>query len=221
MKTVIVSDIHLGAPNSRAKEFLKFLDIPKDLLIINGDLVDSLDLCKFDHDDWKVIKALQGLARCDKLRFIVGNHDYESEHSFETVGQLLGTNSFVRYPILVGDKQYLITHGDIFDRSLKYKRISHLADWAYYQMQRVGLSGAKIKRKVREMAGVFTGVKTAAVDYALTMKYDGIILGHTHQYDDIMLDNVHYVNSGCWTESLCSYVVIDGSDAIKLRHWRS
>ena len=41
-KAIIVSDLHLGTKDSKAEEFLEFLDNhPTDLLILNGDIIDA------------------------------------------------------------------------------------------------------------------------------------------------------------------------------------
>ena len=41
-KAIIVSDLHLGTKDSKAKEFIDFLDTHQtDLLILNGDIIDG------------------------------------------------------------------------------------------------------------------------------------------------------------------------------------
>jgi UDP-2,3-diacylglucosamine pyrophosphatase LpxH len=41
-KAIIVSDLHLGTKDSKANDFIDFLDShPTDLLIMNGDIIDG------------------------------------------------------------------------------------------------------------------------------------------------------------------------------------
>ena len=41
-KAIVVSDLHLGTKDSKAKEFIRFLNAnPTELLILNGDIVDG------------------------------------------------------------------------------------------------------------------------------------------------------------------------------------
>ena len=64
-KAIIVSDLHLGIKDSRAKDFIDFLDLhPTDLLILNGDIVDGWALnrgSKWKNQHTKVISKLSGL----------------------------------------------------------------------------------------------------------------------------------------------------------------
>jgi UDP-2,3-diacylglucosamine pyrophosphatase LpxH len=54
-------------------------------------------------------------------------------------------------------------------------------------------------------------VRSRSVEHARTLGYEGIVTGHTHFADDLHIDGMHYVNSGCWTEPPCAYVVADNS----------
>ena len=41
-QAIVVSDLHLGIKDSKADEFIEFLDThPTDLLILNGDIIDG------------------------------------------------------------------------------------------------------------------------------------------------------------------------------------
>jgi UDP-2,3-diacylglucosamine pyrophosphatase LpxH len=55
------------------------------------------------------------------------------------------------------------------------------------------------------------------VAFARAENLEGIITGHTHYAEDVIMDDVHYLNSGSWTESPCSYVTIDNG-AAAVRH---
>ena len=44
-----------------------------------------------------------------------------------------------------------------------------------------------------------------------------VITGHTHFADDVLIDDIHYVNSGSWTKSPCAYITADNGE-LKLHH---
>jgi UDP-2,3-diacylglucosamine pyrophosphatase LpxH len=217
--TVIISDVHLGAPNSRTGALLDFLDWLPNQLIINGDLVDSLDLRLFREADWKVIDKLRKLVDERRLTFISGNHDRGDGGGDFVLPTILGIKHHdYEMWLKTAGKHYLITHGDRFDRTLNWRRINWIADSIYYYIQKLGTSGSALKHAAKIISGAASGVKKTAVDYAKSLGYAGIIVGHTHIYGSEICDGVEYLNSGCWTESTCSYIETDG-ETIEVKHW--
>ena len=75
MNTLIVSDLHLGARNSRTDLIAELLETDFDRLVLNGDTVDSPDLRRFRPCDWRVIDALRAAAHARELVVVRGNHD--------------------------------------------------------------------------------------------------------------------------------------------------
>jgi UDP-2,3-diacylglucosamine pyrophosphatase LpxH len=54
-KTIIMSDLHLGARQSQTEKIIKFLDKNEsEILILNGDIIDGWALKKW----WKMEKRL-------------------------------------------------------------------------------------------------------------------------------------------------------------------
>jgi UDP-2,3-diacylglucosamine pyrophosphatase LpxH len=37
----------------------------------------------------------------------------------------------------------------------------------------------------------------------------GVVTGHTHFAEDTHVNDIHYVNTGSWTETPCAYVTVD------------
>ena len=62
MNTLIVSDLHLGARNSRTDLIAELLEGDFDRLVLNGDTVDSPDLRRFRPCDWRIIDALRAVG---------------------------------------------------------------------------------------------------------------------------------------------------------------
>ena len=75
MNTIIVSDLHLGARNSRTDLLAELLDSNFDRLILNGDTVDSADLRRFRPADWRILDTLRAIAESRELVFVRGNPD--------------------------------------------------------------------------------------------------------------------------------------------------
>ena len=78
-KAIIVSDLHLGTKDSKAEEFIQFIEEhPTDLLILNGDIIDGWALnrgAKWKKQHTKVISKLLKLSNKTQLVWIRGNHD--------------------------------------------------------------------------------------------------------------------------------------------------
>jgi hypothetical protein len=67
-ETVVVSDLHLGARNSRTGDFLRFLDkLEVDLLVVAGDLFESPLLQGLKPRHVRVLEVLRQFARSCKL----------------------------------------------------------------------------------------------------------------------------------------------------------
>ena len=80
-KTIVISDVHLGTRNSKAKELVKFLKHHRaEKLILNGDIIDGWQLRK--SGEWKkkhtkffrvIMKAME--EQKTKVVYLRGNHD--------------------------------------------------------------------------------------------------------------------------------------------------
>ncbi len=80
VRSVFISDVHLGSKDSRAAELLQFLaSVEVDNLFLVGDIIDFQSLRKSfywpqQHND--VVRAILGKAREGaRVIYIPGNHD--------------------------------------------------------------------------------------------------------------------------------------------------
>jgi UDP-2,3-diacylglucosamine pyrophosphatase LpxH len=222
-RTLIVSDIHLGACNSEGQALLALLESPFDRLILNGDLVDHVNFHRFRRVDWDVIARMQSIARKQELVFIRGNHEASRSRGdpgpINLLARLVGTDICEEYELDVGYRRYLVLHGDQFDDTLNLTRIGNMADSCYRVLQRCSRSVAGwAKHGVKRWSGVVKGVRRRAVARGRCDGYDGVIVGHTHFSHDGMVDDVHYLNTGCWVDRPCTYVTVDGG-AAELCSW--
>jgi UDP-2,3-diacylglucosamine pyrophosphatase LpxH len=226
MRTVIVSDLHLGARNSQRAALLAFLrQTACDRLILNGDTIDHVNFRRFTPDDWAVLKALQACARARELVLLRGNHEGPVHPGpgelapLDLLANLLGVPHHEDYALWVGRRKYLVLHGDVYDYTLNVTWVGHAADAFYRQVQRVSRPTARwLKMRVKHWGGVTRAVQAGAVARAAAEGYDGVVTGHTHFAAEAEVAGVHYLNTGCWTEEHCGYVEVSGA-RIRLGHW--
>jgi UDP-2,3-diacylglucosamine pyrophosphatase LpxH len=224
MITLIVSDIHLGSRSSQAVLLSRLLRSKFDRLILNGDTLNNLNLKRLKPKHWRLVDQLREVAQRREVVLIRGNHDVTQGEEgvfgpMDVLATLLGVPLQEEFALEVGQRRYLVLHGDRFDPTLNWPIITDAADWCYRAIQGVNKKAAKwLKRRVKKLGGVVEFVKRRAVHYAQSRRCDGIIAGHTHFSDDEWIDGVHYLNTGCWVDWPCTYVAVH-NDQARLCHW--
>jgi UDP-2,3-diacylglucosamine pyrophosphatase LpxH len=233
-QAVIISDLHLGTKDSKAEEFIEFLDNhPTDLLIMNGDIVDAWALnrgSKWKKSHTKVISKLLHLSNKIQVIWIRGNHD---EFIEEFIDSRFGGIEFKENYILNlnNGTKYFVFHGDIIDVFItKYKWISKigsigydLALWLNRQYNNYrrwkGLPylsiSKKIKAGVKQATNYINDFEETAVKMAEKEGCDGVICGHIHQPCKRLVNDHIYLNSGDWVENM-SAILINKDSEIKL-----
>jgi UDP-2,3-diacylglucosamine pyrophosphatase LpxH len=265
MRTLILSDIHLGNRHSNTALLTEVLERESfDRLILNGDTINSVNLRKLNGAHWAMLDRFRKLARGRELILIRGNHDHEGDHvpqfnlaaspvaangvaasrlvasavgngsvngngarngddavanapaqehgigTFNVLPALLEVPMHEDYRLDVGGKPYVVLHGDRFDPTLNYPVVTEVACFCYQLTTKVNKKLAKwLKKKSKRWSGVLEFVRGKAVAHAQQEGLPGVITGHTHFAEDSFIDNVHYLNTGCWTEYPCSYITID------------
>jgi hypothetical protein len=225
-KAIIVSDLHLGTKDSRAKEFIEFLDNnPTDLLVLNGDIIDGWALnrgAKWKKNHTKVISKILNISNTTKVVWVRGNHD---EFITEFIGSSFGNIQIVEdYVLNVGDLRYYIFHGDVIDVFItKYKWLSKIGavgyDFAlwlnrwynkYRKWRKLPYQSIskKIKDGVKTATMYVNDFETTALKMAEKKGCDGVICGHIHQPEDRTINGKRYLNSGDWVENM-SAILID------------
>ncbi len=226
-KTVIISDVHLGSEGSKAKEVTLFLkSISCQTLIMNGDIIDGWQLKKGSL--WKkkhtaffrtILKMIEN--QHTKVIYLRGNHD---DFLDQIIPFSLGKSFTIQrdYILKSGKKSFLITHGDIFDSvTSNLKWLAYLGDVGYttlltfnklYNQYRSwrGLEyysfSQRIKQRVKEAVNYVSDFEEKLVELAKANQCDGIICGHIHKPDIRQIDDIIYMNSGDWVESLTALV---------------
>jgi UDP-2,3-diacylglucosamine pyrophosphatase LpxH len=224
MNTYLISDLHLGARNSRADLLAALLEEDFDRLILNGDTVDRPEPGRFRPEDWQVVRLLRKIARERELVVVRGNHDRlpspgNPRGTTRVLSELLGAEVVEQFALDVGGERYLVIHGDLFDRTMNLTWVGDVADWCYRGIQRVSRSSAQwVKGASKHLCGVVASVQRGALQQARAQGYSGVITGHTHFCHDEAIEGLHYLNTGCWVDWPCTYVRADENGA-RLLHW--
>lgn len=230
VRTVFVSDVHLGSKHCRAAELLAYLNRvrPRDLYLV-GDFLDGWKLAR----RWRwspvynnVIERLIDLAEHGtRLHYTPGNHDEFLRTSpivnhLKKRGVVVIEDEFV-YETVSGER-FLVIHGDQFDSieqgaswlsglgDIVYDAIlnsnsmfSKLAGW--HDGRRYRFS-RRIKQTVKRAVRKFSGSQARTIDYTRSRDCTGVICGHSHIPAMHESDGITYVNTGDWIEN-CTYLV--------------
>jgi UDP-2,3-diacylglucosamine pyrophosphatase LpxH len=224
MKTLILSDLHLGSKNSQTDSIARVLRTDFDRLILNGDTINNLNLKKLKPRHWKIFGHIREIARDRDVILIRGNHDatpgaglhFGPRHVLAT---LLSVPLREEFRLETDGGDYLVLHGDRFDSTITWPILTDTADWCYHTVQKVNKKAAKwLKRRVKKLGGVIEFVKRRALYYARAQGCRGVIASHTHFADNEWVDGIHYLNTGCWTDHVCNYVTAQGAD-VRLCQW--
>jgi UDP-2,3-diacylglucosamine pyrophosphatase LpxH len=226
VRSVIVSDIHLGTPHSKVEEVTHFLKhVRCDRLILNGDIIDGWRLRRggvWTKDHTRFIRRVLTMIqkRDTEVIYLRGNHD-------DFLGRLLPLQfdhlHLVEDCILeTAQGRYLVLHGDVFDGVIKNMVfLAHLGDAGYALLLRLNrfynwfraLRGKEyfslsqaIKAKVKQAVSFIGKFEDQIASLARDRGCRGVICGHIHTPADKMIGDIHYLNSGDWVESMTAIV---------------
>ena len=136
VRTVWISDLHLGTPGCQALRLLDFLRaLECDTLYLVGDIIDGWQLRRSwywpqTHND-VIQKLLRKARKGTRVMFIPGNHDEFArryvEHEF---GGVEVVHDWVH--VTADGRRLWITHGDLFDGVIQCaKWLACVGDQAY------------------------------------------------------------------------------------------
>jgi len=234
IRTLFISDIHLGTSKSRADKLLDVFRMYNfEELIIIGDLIDLTSLKRkfyWKPDHSTVIQKILRLSRKGvNIKYIIGNHDFYLRGLIQeeniNIGDIQLCDDAI-YTTKNGEKIY-ICHGDQFDGFIRLHPILYiLGDWAYelsfkinkiynffrkvFRMEYWSLS-AFLKKKVKNVISFLNDFKILSIKKAKEMNCDSIMIGHIHTPAIDKMD-INYYNTGDFCES-CSYIIenLDGN----------
>jgi UDP-2,3-diacylglucosamine pyrophosphatase LpxH len=235
LRSVFLSDIHLGSRDCRAAELLEFLGcIEVDYLILVGDIIDLESLRRdfyWPQEHNEVLRAILDMAREGaQVIYVPGNHDQEMR---EFCGSVFGNLHIRRkYVHVTNDgRELLVMHGDEFDTAVKCSRwLAQFGAHAYelsMRLNRYVNTGRRmfgmqywsfatyLKLRLKNAVRYVEAFEHAAAQAALQRGLDGVVCGHIHRAGMREIDGVLYCNDGDWVES-CTALVEENSGKLSL-----
>ena len=216
MRTLIISDIHMGSPLFKSSQFLmNLLDDPFENVFILGDILDVWrdSLEDIEHEYEALIRRINNKARECNVTIVKGNHDPD----ISTLKMVFNRcNVHEKYAYLNDDT--ILLHGDQYDHMiLKHSWLAKIVYCAHKFFSKFGINVRETFRDLFFSIASKRG-KNYFKDLALDVekeackehkgKYKNIVMGHTH-LPKVYVDKdegFRYVNCGDWIHNL-TYVV--------------
>ncbi|MFO0944570.1 MAG: UDP-2,3-diacylglucosamine diphosphatase [Planctomycetota bacterium] len=236
VRSVFVSDLHLGCRYANAAAFLEFLrGHQPEYLYLVGDMFDGWKLRKrwyWNETYSRIIDHVLQLSRQGtKVCYTPGNHD-EFLRGFEAkFGGIEIKDEFIH--TTASQRKLLVIHGDRFDHvESNAKWLSCAGDVAYtvllkanqgfnHVRSRLGMEywsiSSCIKQKVKILTSLVSDFENLIVRYATAKGCSGIVCGHSHTPRIKQLDGFTYFNTGDWVES-CTALVEYHDGELELLH---
>jgi len=226
VRTVWISDLHLGTPGCQAERLLDFLrDVECETLFLVGDIIDGWQLRRQwywpqAHND-VVQKLLRKARKGTRVIFVPGNHDeFARRYVQHNFGGVDVVDDWVH--TTADGRKLWVVHGDLFDGVIQCaKWLAYVGDYAYETTLKVNrhlnslrarlglpywsLSGY-LKQKVKRAVSYVSDFEVAVAREARKRGLDGVVCGHIHHAEMRDIDGILYANDGDWVESLTALV---------------
>jgi UDP-2,3-diacylglucosamine pyrophosphatase LpxH len=239
VRTVFLSDIHLGTRACQAERLLSFLRCyHSEKIFLVGDIVDFWAMSRSIHwtaaQNTFVQKILKRARHGVEVIFIPGNHD-EALRGY--VGTSFGDIKIEREAVhtLADGRRFLLIHGDEYDQVTRHHRwVAVLGDIAYNLLVILNVWLSLVRRLLRipgywSLAGYAKRQVKSAVNFIFDFEdsvvhavkqrnLDGVVCGHIHAAAIRDHLGVCYVNCGDWVDS-CTAIVEHFDGRLELISW--
>ncbi len=240
VRSIFLSDIHLGTRGCQAESLLGFLrEHECEHLFLIGDIIDFWAMSR--SVQWAplhntvVQKILRRARHGEKVVFIPGNHDEAlREYVGTSFGGILLAAEWIH--VTAAGRRLLLIHGDAFDQVTRHHRwVAVLGDVAYNFLVRANAWLSWLRRRLHiqgywSLAGYAKRKVKSAVDFICDFEdsvihavrergLDGVVCGHIHNAVVREVDGLLYVNCGDWVDS-CTAIVEHLDGRLELVEWR-
>ncbi|HEX7080621.1 MAG TPA: UDP-2,3-diacylglucosamine diphosphatase [Gammaproteobacteria bacterium] len=239
LRTVWISDVHLGSRACRAALLLDFLRRTRcDVLYLVGDVIDFESLRRdfyWPPAHTEVVRTiLRKSSEGTRVVYIPGNHDDQLRAlagaklgNIEVAGRAIHTTR--------SGRRLLVLHGDEFDAvvrgrslgvllgALACRTLLSLNRFVHWLHDIAGRPYWSLAQHVKSRFGCVQRYveryRHATLVAAREAGVDGVVCGHIHRAELAELDGLLYCNDGDWVES-CTALVEDQRGALSLLDWR-
>lgn len=240
VRSIFLSDIHLGTKACQAGQLLEFLKAyTSDNLFLLGDIVDLWAMSRggvywTPDQNTFVQKILRRARHGEKVFFIPGNHDEAMrEYVGTSFGDVLVMSEYVH--TAADGRRYLLIHGDAFDQvTLHHRWVAVLGDISYNLLVRLNIYlswmrrtlkrpgywslAGYAKRRIKTALTFIFNFEDSVIYHARERGMDGAICGHIHWAMIKEIDGLTYMNCGDWVDS-CTAIVEHLDGRMELIRW--
>jgi UDP-2,3-diacylglucosamine pyrophosphatase LpxH len=238
VRTLFLSDTHLGYRHARARELNEFLaGVEAETIVLVGDIVDALSLARrmfWSPEHTQVVRTLLARGRAGtQLVYIPGNHD----ESLGVFAEMLQGHFEVHREWVhrtARGQRLLVLHGDQFDGVVNcspwltkvgdalYELTVRLSDRVNNVRRALGKAywplAERLKLSIPTSVRYIERFERVAADHARAQGYDGVVCGHIHRANLRDIDGTLYCNTGDWVES-CSALIEGPTGELGLLRW--
>lgn len=238
VRTIWISDFHLGTRHARATDLLRFLKAyESEHLFLVGDIIDGWALSRSwqwpqAHND-VIQKILRKARRGTSVTYIPGNHDdFARQYHGLRFGRVSVRRS-ARHTLKDG-RSVLVVHGDEFDGIIRYAKWLQKVGAAAYGLalvlnllynrlaQLVGRPywslSAYLKQRTKKALAYIDDFERLVAEKAHHDGVHAVVCGHIHHADIRRLGTIDYMNCGDWVES-CTALIEHMDGRLELLHW--
>ncbi|MDT8893034.1 UDP-2,3-diacylglucosamine diphosphatase [Halomonas sp. I1] len=239
VRTLFVSDIHLGTRDCQAKLLVSLLRrVRPERLYLVGDIVDLIAMQKravLPPDQQRLAARLLRLARAGcEIIYIPGNHDAAMRR---LCGLRVHRVRIERQAIHVtaDGRRLLVSHGDEFDTHVRiapwmlalgdgmHQFVLALNRWCNRGRRLLGMPYWSLAAALKQRSGAarryVDQFEQAALYQAAREGLDGYVGGHIHKAGFRARDGVLYCNDGDWVEH-CTALMEAPCGRLQLIDWR-
>ncbi len=239
VRSIFISDVHLGTRGCQAERLLDFLrNYDSDHLFMVGDIIDFWAMGR--SIQWSTLhntvvqKILRRARHGQKVVFIPGNHDEAlREYAGTTFGDILVAREWEH--VTADGRRFLLIHGDEFDQVTRHHRwVAVLGDkgydllvelnrWLSWMRRTLRMRGywslaGYAKKKVKSAVSFIFDFEESVIRAVRDRNLDGVICGHIHSATIREIGGLQYVNCGDWVDS-CSAIVEHLDGRLELVEW--
>ena len=223
--TLILSDLHLGADMSRARDAMRVLQQNRyRRLILNGDIFADLNFARLKKEHWKFlgyIRKLSNPKRNVEVVWVEGNHDHGLT---QIMSHLVGVRAYHEYSWEYQCLRHIAVHGHQFDSfGVNNVRFNYLfGTLLYLQLQKWDTKSKMLTRFLDRLntrwLRLSSKVAAGALAHARHHQAARIFCGHTHAALHRHEDGIDYYNSGSWIDDHPKYITV-GEEGVQIHEY--